>query len=410
MSTAADGHALHLMGLVSPGGVHSLDEHLYALLRMAAHRRVRDVYVHAFTDGRDEPPTSAAGYIEALVKQLQQIGVGRIASISGRYYAMDRDKRWDRTERAYRTVVEASGPTAPDPVGFVKESYAANKTDEFLIPTRIVPPGSEPAPPIADGDTVIFFNFRPDRARQLSHAIVDENWEAFPRERRPRLAHFVTFTEYEKGLPGEVAFPDEPLTGVLAEVVADSGWKQFHTAETEKYAHVTYFLNGGRESPFPGEDRLLVPSPKVATYDMQPEMSARPVTDVLLDRLGQGTYRFFAVNFANPDMVGHTRDLDATVKAVETVDSMLSRIAPAVLDAGGILAITADHGNAELKVDETTGKPLTAHTTSPVPLIIAGSDLRRLREGGKLGDVAPTLLPLVGLEPSPEMDGENLRA
>ena len=410
MSAAAQGHALHLMGLVSPGGVHSLDEHLYALLRMAAHRGLRDVFIHVFTDGRDEPPTSAAGYVEALVSQLQRIGVGRIASISGRYYAMDRDKRWDRTERAYRTVVEASGPTAPDPVGFIEESYAAGKTDEFLIPTRIVPPGSQPAPPIGDGDIVIFFNYRPDRARQLSHAIIDDQWDAFGRDGRPRLAHFVTFTEYEKGLPAEVAFPDEPLEGVMAAVVAEAGWKQFHTAETEKYAHVTYFLNGGREEPFPGEDRLLVPSPKVATYDLQPEMSARPVTDVLLDRLAEGKYRFFAVNFANPDMVGHTGNLDATVKAVETVDAMLARIAPAVLDAGGILAITADHGNAELKVDEKTGKPLTAHTTSPVPLIVAGSDLPGLRDGGKLGDVAPTLLPLVGLKPSAEMEGQNLGA
>jgi 2,3-bisphosphoglycerate-independent phosphoglycerate mutase len=409
MRSAAEGHALHLMGLVSPGGVHSLDEHLYALLRMARRFGVRDVYLHAFTDGRDEPPTSAAGYVEALVHQLHEIGVGRIASISGRYYAMDRDKRWERTERAYRTVVEAEGPTASDPVAFIKDSYAAGKTDEFLIPTRIVPSGSEGAPPMADGDSVIFFNFRPDRARQLSHAIIDQRWAAFDRKRRPQLAHFVTFTEYEKGLPAEVAFADEPLPGVLAEVVSEAGWEQFHTAETEKYAHVTYFLNGGREAPFPGEERLLVPSPKVATYDLQPEMSARPITDVLLDRLRQGRYRFFAVNFANPDMVGHTGVFEATVRAVETVDGMLGQIAPAVLDQGGILAITADHGNAELKVDAETGKPLTAHTTSPVPLIIAGAEsVSKLRDGGKLGDIAPTLLPLVGLRPSREMDGENL--
>lgn len=410
MKSAAAGHALHLMGLVSPGGVHSSDEHLYALLRMAHRLGLEQVYVHAFTDGRDEPPTSAAGYIEALLGQMKQIGAGRIASISGRYYAMDRDKRWDRTERAYRTVVEATGPKAAEPVVFINQSYEAGITDEFLVPTRIVEPGKDPAPPIADGDCVIFFNFRPDRARQLSHAIVDDHWDHFERKHQPRLAHFVTFTEYEKGLPAEVAFPDEPLTDVLAEVVSNAGWQQFHTAETEKYAHVTYFLNGGREAPFPGEDRLLVPSPKVATYDLQPEMSAKPVTDVLLDRLASGRYRFIAVNFANPDMVGHTGVFPATVKAVEVVDEMLGRIAPAVLERGGVLAITADHGNAELKIDPATGEPLTAHTTSPVPLIIAGTDrVKVLRDGGKLGDIAPTLLPLVGLSVPAAMTGENLR-
>ena len=408
MQSAAKGHALHLLGLVSPGGVHSSDEHLYALLRMARDLGVDNVYVHAFTDGRDEPPTSAAEYIEELGRQIKQIGAGRIASISGRYYAMDRDKRWDRTERAYRTVVEAGGPTAPDPVAFIRQSYAAGVTDEFLIPTRIVEPGRPAAPPISDGDSVIFFNFRPDRARQLSHALVDDDWEPFERKTRPRLAHFVTFTEYEKGLPAEVAFPDEPLQQVIAEVVSDAGWAQFHTAETEKYAHVTYFLNGGRESPFPGEDRLLVPSPKIATYDTQPEMSAKPVTDVLLDRLASGRYRFIVANFANPDMVGHTGVFDATVRAVEVVDEMLGRIAPAVLERRGLLAITADHGNAELKVDAATGKPLTAHTTSPVPLIIAGAELK-LREGGKLGDIAPTLLPLVGLSTPAAMTGDDLR-
>lgn len=410
MESAAEGHALHLMGLVSPGGVHSLDEHLYALLRMAKKLGVAHVFVHAFTDGRDEPPTSAAGYIEALQDEIKKVGAGHIASISGRYYAMDRDKRWDRTERAYRTVVEGTGPTAADPVSFIKQSYASGITDEFLIPTRIVGDGADAPPAIGDGDSVIFFNFRPDRARQLSHAIVDQTWEPFARKGPPRLAHFVTFTEYEKGLPAEVAFPDEPLKGVLAEVVSNAGWNQFHTAETEKYAHVTYFLNGGREAPFPGEDRLLVPSPKVATYDLQPQMSAEPVTDVLLDRLASGRYRFIVVNFANPDMVGHTGVFEATVKAVEVVDQMLGRIAEAVLGRKGILAVTADHGNAEFKVDPQTQKPLTAHTTSPVPLIIAGAQgLAALRDGGKLGDIAPTLLPLVGLKPSREITGQNLR-
>jgi 2,3-bisphosphoglycerate-independent phosphoglycerate mutase len=323
---------------------------------------------------------------------------------------MDRDKRWDRTERAYRTVVEAGGPTAADPVAFVKQSYEAGITDEFLIPTRIASPGDNPAP-IADGDSVIFFNFRPDRSRQLSHAIVDEAWDHFERKVRPRLAHFVTFTEYEKGLPAEVAFPDEPLTGVLAQVISDAGWAQFHTAETEKYAHVTYFLNGGREAPFPGEDRHLFPSPKVATYDLQPEMSAQPVTDVLLERFGNGRDRFFVVNFANPDMVGHTGVFPATVKAVEVVDAMLGRVADAVLAGRGILAVTADHGNAELKVDAESGAPLTAHTTSPVPLIVAGGDdVRPLHDGGKLGDIAPTLLRMIGLTAPPQMTGNDLRA
>jgi 2,3-bisphosphoglycerate-independent phosphoglycerate mutase len=409
LAARSGGHALHLMGLVSPGGVHSSSAHLYALLEMAHQLQVPQVFIHAFTDGRDELPTSGAAYVAELVDQVRRIGTGRIATVSGRYDAMDRDKRWDRTERAYRAIVEAIGPTAPDPVRYLEDSYEEGITDEFLVPTRIEPPDLEPPPPMRDGDSVIFFNFRPDRARQLSHAIVDESWDNFPRGHRPRLAHFVTFTEYEKGLPAEVAFRDEPLPGVLAEVVADAGWQQFHTAETEKYAHVTYFLNGGRERPFSGEERLLVPSPKVATYDLQPEMSARPVTDVVLARLAEGRHRFIVVNYANPDMVGHTGVFDATVFAVEVVDEMLGRVAEATLARGGILAITADHGNAELKIDEATGVPLTAHTTSPVPLVIAGVDGLRFRQAGKLGDVAPTLLALAGLPRSAAMDGDDLR-
>jgi 2,3-bisphosphoglycerate-independent phosphoglycerate mutase len=409
MRSAAAGHALHLMGLVSPGGVHSSAQHLYALLEMAHSLDLPRVFVHAFTDGRDEPPTSAAAYIAELVERIRGIGTGRIASVSGRYYAMDRDKRWDRTERAYRVVAEATGPMAPDPVTLIKQSYEAGINDEFIVPTRIVPPGQDSPPRLADGDSVIFFNFRPDRARQLSHAILDEAWDHFERKHRPRLAHFVTFTEYEKGLPAEVAFPDEPLPGVLAEVVSNAGLRQFHTAETEKYAHVTYFLNGGREAPFPGEDRLLVPSPRVATYDRQPEMSAPAVTDALLDRLHSGRDRFLVANYANPDMVGHTGVFPATVRAVEVVDAMLGRIAGAVLAGPGILAITADHGNAELKVDRASGAPLTAHTTSPVPLILAGAAGVQLREAGKLGDLAPTLLRLVGLTVPGEMTGDDLR-
>ena len=409
MQSAAAGRALHLMGLVSPGGVHSSIRHLHALLEMAQSLRVPRVFVHAFTDGRDEPPTSAAGYMAELVERMRAIGTGAIASVGGRYYAMDRDKRWDRTERAYRVVVEATGPTAPDPVTFIRQSYDAGISDEFLVPTRIVAPGQAPPPPMADGDSVIFFNFRPDRARQLSHAILDEQWPHFERNRRPRLAHLVTFTEYEAGLPAEVAFPDEPLRQVVAEVVSQAGWRQFHIAETEKYAHVTYFLNGGREVAFSGEDRLLVPSPRVATYDLQPEMSAVAVTDELLRRLDKGDYRFLVVNFANPDMVGHTGVFPATVKAVEVVDAMLGRIVGPVLGSGGLLAITADHGNAELKIDRATGEPLTAHTTSPVPFVLAGAPGVPGLRGGKLGDVAPTLLPLVGLDVPREMSGDDLR-
>lgn len=411
MPGAAGGHALHLMGLVSPGGVHSASEHLYALVDMAKQAGVRDVYVHAFTDGRDEPPTSAAGYVRDLVAQLKRIGIGRIATVSGRYFAMDRDKRWDRTERAYRAIVEADGPTASDPIDFITSSYAAGKTDEFLEPTRIVPAGCEAPPPIRDGDSVIFFNFRPDRARQLSHAIADLDWPHFRRAGPPKLAHFVTFTEYEKGLDAEVAFTDEPLVACLAEVIADQGRTQFHTAETEKYAHVTYFLNGGQEAPFAGEERLLVPSPRIATYDQQPEMSAATVADAVVDRIKANQDALIVVNFANPDMVGHTGVFPAAVRAVEVVDEVLARVAEAALKADRILAITADHGNAELKVDSTSGAPLTAHTTSPVPLIVAGArGLARLREGGKLADIAPTLLRLAGIPVPRAMTGDDLRS
>ena len=409
MCALSPGHALHLMGLVSPGGVHSASGHVYALLEMAKRAGMGNVYVHAFTDGRDEPPTSAAKYVDDLVKKIKQIGVGRIATVSGRYFAMDRDQRWDRTEQAYRTIVEGDGPSSPDPVGFIKASYDAGITDEFLKPTRILAEG-RPSPRIQAGDSVVFFNFRPDRARQLSHAIVDRDWPHFRRDGPPTLAHFVTFTEYEKGLPAEVAFADEPLEACLAEVIAEHGGTQFHTAETEKYAHVTYFLNGGREAPYPGEDRLLVPSPKVATYDQQPEMSAAPVAQAVIDRIKAADDQFLVVNFANPDMVGHTGVFPATVRAVEVVDEVLGRIADAALTRDRVLAITADHGNAELKVDPKTGNPLTAHTTSPVPLILAGApEVTALREAGKLADIAPTLLRLAGITVPSAMTGDDLR-
>ncbi|GAC1479407.1 MAG: 2,3-bisphosphoglycerate-independent phosphoglycerate mutase [Candidatus Dormibacteria bacterium] len=410
MRSAAGGHALHLMGLISPGGVHSSSDHVYALLEMAKRVGVGNVYLHVFTDGRDEPPTSGARYVGDLAARIKQLGIGQIASVSGRYFAMDRDKRWDRTEKAYRAIVEADGPTAPDPVALIEKGYAAGKYDEFVVPTRIVPSGGSAATAIQDGDSVIFFNFRPDRARQLSHALIDRDWPHFYRARFPKLAHFVTFTEYENGLPAEVAFADQPLQSCLAEVVSQQGGTQFHTAETEKYAHVTYFLNGGREEPFPGEDRLLVPSPKIATYDLQPEMSAGPLADALIERIETRADQFVVVNFANPDMVGHTGVFPATVRAVEVVDEVLGRITEAALGRDRILAITADHGNAELKIDPATGATLTAHTTSPVPLILAGAPaVRQLRDGGKLADVAPTLLRLAGIPVPEAMTGDDLR-
>jgi len=409
MRSAADGRALHLVGLVSPGGVHSSSRHLYALLALAKQLGVRDVFVHVLTDGRDEPPSSAAEYVGELVREIGRIGAGRIASISGRYFAMDRDRRWDRVERAYRTIVEGEGPTVEDPVAFIEQSYAAGKTDEFLEPTRILPPGGSPPPPIKDGDSVVFFNFRPDRARQLSHALADGEWPHFKRQRQPKPAHFVTFTEYEKGLKAEVAFADEPLADCLAEVIAGTGASQFHTAETEKYAHVTYFLNGGQETAFPREERLLIPSPKVATYDLQPEMSAAAVAQAVVDRVKNRDDAFVVANFANPDMVGHTGVFPATVRAVEVVDELLGKIAEAALSRGRLLAITADHGNAELKVDPESGSPLTAHTTSPVPLILVGAPKgTRLRDAGKLADIAPTLLRLAGIAVPEAMTGDDL--
>ncbi len=402
------GRTLHLLGLVSHGGVHSVSEHLFALLELCRREGLERVLVHAFTDGRDEPPTSAAGYVAELEQQMRIIGVGRIASVSGRYYAMDRDQRWDRLEKAYRAVVEADAPQTPDAVRFIEDAYARGITDEFLIPTCVVQAGQAPVP-MEDGDAVILFNFRPDRIRQLTHALVDARWDRFARRRPLRALRVATMTEYEKGLPVQVAFPSEEVAGCLAEVLSARGLPQFHCAETEKYAHVTYFLNGGREPPFPGEDRVLVPSARVATYDLQPAMKAPEITSELVSRIEGGSYAFLVANFANPDMVGHTGNFAATVAAVEVVDRCLGRIASAVRTAGGQLLITADHGNAEAKVDPKDNSPLTAHTTNPVPLIVVSSRARALRPTGKLGDLAPTLLPLMDLTPPPLMTGEDLR-
>lgn len=402
------GATLHLLGLVSPGGVHSHMEHGLALVELARRRGLDRVAVHVFTDGRDEPPTSARDFVARFQEGLERIGVGRIASISGRYYAMDRDRRWDRTQRAYEVIAGRGNGVVPDAIGYIEEAYARGITDEFLEPVSVVPPG-ERRIRIEDGDSAIFFNFRPDRARQLSHALLDEEFSGFPRSRRVADLHLVTFTEYEAGFGAEVAFPKDDVSDTLAEVVSRAGLRQFHVAETEKYAHVTYFINGGREDPFPGEERLLVPSPKVPTYERTPAMSAVAITDAVVERLGGGEDALIVVNYANCDMVGHTGDFAATVAAVEAVDACLGRIAAALLPRGGALVMTADHGNAELKVDPRDGSRLTAHTTSPVPLLVCGTDAAGLAGGGGLADVAPTVLGIMGLEVPARMTGRDLR-
>lgn len=401
------GRALHCLGLVSPGGVHSHQRHGVALAELAARRGLDRVFFHAFTDGRDEPPTSAARFVADFEAGLRAAGVGRIASLSGRYYAMDRDKRWDRTQRAYEVIAGEGNGTAGNAVEYIEASYVRGVTDEFLEPVSIVAEDGRRVR-VEDGDSVIFFNFRPDRARQISHALLDEDFTGFARSRRPADLCFVSFTEYEAGLGARVAFPKEEVTQTLAEVVSAAGLRQFHVAETEKYAHVTYFINGGREAPFPGEERLLVPSPKVATYDATPAMSAVAVADAVVERVQCGDAALVVVNFANADMVGHTGVFQATVDAVAVVDACIGRIADAALSRGGAVLMTADHGNAELKIDRRDGSRLTAHTTSPVPVILCGTDATALRPGGGLADVAPTVLVAMGLTVPEAMTGRDL--
>ena len=402
------GRRLHVLGLVSPGGVHSHQDQALAVVELARRRGLAEVVVHAFTDGRDEPPASAAGFLRRFQAGLAEIGTGRIASVSGRYYAMDRDRRWERTRRAYEMLAGDTAGSTADAVAYVEESYTGGVTDEFIEPAAVIPPGGARVR-IEDGDSAVFFNFRPDRARQLCHALLDADFDGFTRSRRVDDLFLAGFTEYEAGLGAAVAFPKQEVTDTLAEVVSRAGLRQFHVAETEKYAHVTYFINGGREQPFDGEQRLLIPSPRVATYDTTPAMSADPVTDAVVERLERADADLVVVNFANPDMVGHTGDFAATVAAVEVVDACIGRIADAALAAGGALLMTADHGNAELKVDVRDGSPLTAHTTSPVPLLLCGGEARRLRDGGGLADVAPTALGVLGLPVPAAMTGRDLR-
>ena len=396
------GGALHLFGLVSPGGVHSHTDHLYALVEMAKREGLKNVWVHAFLDGRDVAPKSAAGYLANLENKLAEIGVGKIAIISGRFYAMDRDKRWERVTKAYEAIAHAVGVKKKDAATAIADSYAADVTDEFVIPTVLE--GYEGMKP---EDGVIFFNFRPDRARELTHAFTDETFDGFKRDEALRPA-YVTMTQYEAGLNVQIAYPPEALTKTLGEVIEKSGLTQLRIAETEKYAHVTFFFNGGLEKPYDHEDRILVPSPKVATYDLQPEMSAIEVTDKVVEAIGSAKYDFIILNFANGDMVGHTGVMDAAVKAVETVDACVGRVVEAIKKEGGVLCITADHGNCEQMLDKETGAPFTQHTTNPVPFILVNAHrLHRLRKG-KLCDIAPTLLKLAGLNTPKEMTGESL--
>ena len=401
------GASLQLLGLVSAGGVHSHMDHAVALAELARRRGLDRVFVHAFTDGRDEPPMSGAGYMQAFCDDLERAGAGRVASVSGRYFAMDRDRRWDRTERAYDVIVSGTGADAADPVAYIESQYAAGVGDEFIPPAGIVAPGAARVR-IEDGDSVVFFNFRPDRARQLTHAIVDRDFAGFERSRVLLDLAVVTMTEYERALPVQIAFPTEDVRHTLAQVIAERGLAQFHVAETEKYAHVTYFINGGRERAFPGEERLLVPSPRVATYDGVPEMSARPVADAVVEHIRRGDDALIVVNFANADMVGHTGDLAAAVRAVEFIDVCVARIASAAVEHDAAVLITADHGNAERMRDKRDGSPLTAHTTSPVPVILCGTAATALRDGGGLRDIAPTALDAMGIRAPEAMTGRSL--
>ncbi|HEY6469007.1 MAG TPA: 2,3-bisphosphoglycerate-independent phosphoglycerate mutase [Candidatus Dormibacteraeota bacterium] len=400
------GAAVHCLGLISPGGVHSHQNHAVAVAELARRRGLDSLWFHAFLDGRDEPPTSAAGFVRTFIDDIERIGVGAIASVAGRYFAMDRDHRWDRTERAYDVVAGSGGDVATDAVAYIETQYAAGVTDEFVPPASIIQDGQRFR--IEDGDSIIFFNFRPDRGRQLSHALVDRTFDGFSRSRVLDDVDLVTFTEYERDLDAHVAFPRENVEHTLAEVVSAAGLQQFHVAETEKYAHVTYFINGGRENAFDGEERLLVPSPRVATYDLAPEMSAAGVADAVVAHVEEETDALIIANFANADMVGHTGDFDATVRAVACIDACIGRIARAVDAAQGGMLITADHGNAEYKIDRRDGSILTAHTTSPVPVLVAGAGDRALRDGGGLRDIAPTVLDAMGLRIPEEMTGRSL--
>jgi 2,3-bisphosphoglycerate-independent phosphoglycerate mutase len=408
-SAARHDRAVHIMGLLSDGLVHSSQEHAYELLRLAKQSDVKRVYVHCFLDGRDTPPASAEKYLLAMQQKCLELGIGEIATVVGRYYAMDRDKRWERIDRAYRMLVYGEGNRASDPLAAVRSSYERNITDEFVEPIVVIGADEKPVATIEDGDSVIFFNFRADRARQLTAALAVPGFDGFEVTQRPHV-HFVCFTVYDKTYPLPVAFPPEHLTNILAEVFAGLGVRNYRMAETEKYAHVTYFFNGGTEHEYPYEKRLLVPSPKVATYDLVPEMSAFKITDKLLRAIDEGNTDVFIVNFANADMVGHTGKLDKTIEACQHLDTCLGWVTKAIRAAHGTTLITADHGNAEQMIDLQTGQPHTAHTSNPVPFHLINDDFigAKLRDGGALEDVAPTMLSLLEIEKPVEMRGNSL--
>ncbi|SFR80315.1 2,3-bisphosphoglycerate-independent phosphoglycerate mutase [[Clostridium] aminophilum] len=401
--------ALHLCGLLSDGGVHSHNTHLYGLLELAKKAGLYKVYVHCFLDGRDTPPTSGRGFIAELEEKMKEIGVGEVASVAGRYYAMDRDKNWDREEKAYRVMTAAEGPKASGAQAGVQASYDQGVNDEFVVPFYVEKDG-EPTAVVKDGDSVIFFNFRPDRARELTHIFCDDTFDGFERGNRLDLT-FVCFTDYDGTIPNKrVAFRKEILTNTFGEWLAGKGMKQLRIAETEKYAHVTFFFNGGIEEPNEGEDRILVPSPKeVPTYDLKPQMSAPEVCEKLCAAIRSGKYDVIVCNFANPDMVGHTGVESAAISAIECVDSCVGKAIDAIREVGGQAFICADHGNAEQMVDPDTGKPWTAHTTNPVPFIMVNAEPGwKLREGGRLCDIIPTLIEMMGEEKPAEMTGESL--
>ncbi|GAB7386658.1 2,3-bisphosphoglycerate-independent phosphoglycerate mutase [Bacillaceae bacterium] len=402
-----NGTKLHLYGLLSDGGVHSHIDHLFALLELAKRQNLKEVYVHAFLDGRDVAPDSAIVYIERLLAKMAELGVGKLATVQGRYYAMDRDRRWERTEKAYRAMVYGEGPKYRDPITAVKESYEKSIFDEFVMPTVIVDENGRPVAKIEDGDAVIFYNFRPDRAIQLSQAFTNEDFRGFDRgPGHPKNLYYVCLTHFSETVNGYVAYKPTNLDNTLGEVLTQHGLKQLRIAETEKYPHVTFFFSGGREEEFPGETRILIDSPKVATYDLKPEMSAYEVTDAVVKEIEADKHDVIILNYANPDMVGHSGKMEPTIKAVEAVDECLGRVVETIFAKGGVAVITADHGNADYMLDEK-GNPVTSHSTFPVPFIVTQEGVK-LREDGILADVAPTLLKLLGIEQPKEMTGKPL--